>query len=152
MARDDGEQQAMTSERLAHWHWVIAKHFEPQSMRSVVIDVRDLAAFVAEVERLRAREAALVAVVRAVAEAGVGSEYSGGTWLLFSGYEAEAVRDTARAWLASTDDEGSGSDGQQPEQATCPVCGTPGRRVTSRWWCDGCNLPFRRPGEAAGEE
>ena len=54
MARDDGEQQAMTSERLAHWHWVIAKHFEPQSTRSVVIDVRDLAAFVAEVERLRA--------------------------------------------------------------------------------------------------
>ena len=123
MARD-GEQQAMTSERLAHWHWVMAKHSEPQSMSSVVIDVRDLAAFVAEVERQRAalaakeaREAALVAVARAVAEANLICQNYFDDGMPFAPphvdylcprhpVKASPLRAQARALLASADEQG----------------------------------------------
>lgn len=150
MAGDDGEQQAMTAERLAE---ILAANLRPKYRAAIE-------SLLADNERLRAREAALMSHIdESLTDIAQSILESGG--LPPELFPLDHARVTvasilrrltqARALLASAD-ERSGSDGQQPEQATCPVCGTPGRRVTSRWWCDGCNLPFRRPGEAAGEE
>ena len=187
----DGEQQAMTRERLAEIRQTIdILMTEPPSSTEFLA-----AELLAEVERLRAalaaktdsyerlhlinmqlvrisraRQADLVAereqameIVRAVANQDCAQDIDDPEWMQClacggGGPTGDSIEHheicyyvKARALLASAG-ERSGSDGQQPEQATCPVCGMPGRRVTSRWWCDGCNLPFRRPGEAAGEE
>jgi len=54
----------------------------------------------AELNQLRTENAQLVEIAEAVAEAGVGDEDGGGTWLMFAGYDAETVRAKARALLA----------------------------------------------------
>lgn len=49
---------------------------------------------------LAEQNAAMRAIVEAVADAGVGDEYSGGSWLMFAGYDAETIRTKARALIA----------------------------------------------------
>ena len=111
----DGEQQAMTRERLAeieHQQHQMAHdgHAKLSNELFLTVAVSDL---LAEVERRRAREAALLAVARAVADTGADFDMNtGNSWLLFPGlYAAEQCREQARALLASAGSEGSGGDG-----------------------------------------
>ena len=125
MATD--EQQAMTSERLA----VIERHLRSANNdisrnREETVDIlrysRDVTALLAEVARLRAREAALLAVVRAVAEATIVCQHYFDDGLLAAPahldylcprhpVKASPLRQQARALLASVGEERSGGDG-----------------------------------------
>ena len=57
------------------------------------------------IKTLQRENAAMRRIVEAVAEAGVGDEYGGGSWLMFAGYDAETVRQQARALLAPGESE-----------------------------------------------